>query len=84
MLKCREAVALAHAEDDRVLTRRERLGLAFHRLYCAPCRLYRRQLDLMRATLQRLRDTPAATPPMPQSMRERLRQRLQSVDPSSS
>lgn len=80
MLSCREAVALAHAEEDRPLTRRERLGLALHRLYCAPCRLYRRQLDLMRAVIERLRATPPDAPPMPAALRERLRQRLAARD----
>ncbi|HMM76934.1 MAG TPA: zf-HC2 domain-containing protein [Gammaproteobacteria bacterium] len=76
MLNCREAVALAHAEEDRLLTWRERLGLALHRLYCAPCRLYRRQLDLMRTVIQGLRATPPDAPAMPDALRERLRQRL--------
>ncbi|MGE3772295.1 MAG: hypothetical protein AB7I32_05180 [Gammaproteobacteria bacterium] len=80
MLNCREAVALAHAEEDRLLTLRERVGLALHRLYCAPCRLYRRQLDLMRAVMAGLRATPPEAPPMPDALRERLRQRLAARD----
>jgi len=82
VLNCREAVALAHAEEDRVLNWRERAGLAFHRLYCAPCRLYRRQLDLMREVIAQLRAAPPEAPAMPAALRARLRERLHQGPPA--
>lgn len=77
MLKCRTAVALTHAEEDRVLSVGERVSLALHRFFCPPCRMYRRQLAVMKAALDRLKAGDAAAPAMPDDLRARLRQRLE-------
>lgn len=54
LVDCREATQLTSAEFDRPLTLRERLRLNVHRLVCGPCRLYRRQLALLRRQASRL------------------------------
>ncbi|MHC4969193.1 MAG: zf-HC2 domain-containing protein [Planctomycetota bacterium] len=45
---CRRATFLISASLDRGLTRRERLALRMHLLICGPCRLFQRQLRLLR------------------------------------
>ena len=74
---CREASLLATLAYERPLSLRERLRLGIHRLFCAPCRLYKRQLVLLRARLGRLGpqvgDDDAR---LDTSARERIRERL--------
>lgn len=49
---------------------------------CAPCRLYRRQLDLMREVIAQLRAAPPEAPAMPAALRARLRERLHQGPPA--
>ncbi len=53
MLKCRQACRLLSEAQDRRLTRRERLALAYHLLICVHCRRYRKQLAFLRDKLQK-------------------------------
>lgn len=74
---CHEASVLATAAYERPLTLRERLRLALHRLFCGPCRLYKRQLRLLRAQLARLGPTVGNDDAqLDTSARERIRARL--------
>lgn len=82
MRSCREATALALAAMDRRLSMGERIKLTLHRLLCAPCRLYKKQLALMRQCATELRDgRESATTGIDPAARERIRARLQT--PSS-
>lgn len=75
LIDCREASQLTSAELDRPLTLRDRIRLGLHRLMCAPCRLYRRQLELLRRQAAKL---PAAASDhrLDATARERIRARL--------
>ena len=46
---CRRATMLISASLDRQLNRRERLALRMHLLLCGPCRLFQKQMRLLRA-----------------------------------
>ena len=78
LIDCREASLLTSAEPDRPLTLRELIGLHIHRLLCAPCRLYRRQLELLRRQAAKL---PVASPDhrLDATARERIRARLRNA-----
>ncbi len=60
-LSCREASRLISASLDRELSRRERWSLRLHTLFCAACRRFAQQTQMMR-------DAIAA---MPDAFRER-------------
>ena len=47
-LHCDEASALASRAMDEPLGVADRLALAGHRVACAPCRRFRRQLEILR------------------------------------
>ena len=75
MFKCQEASQLTSAEFDRTLSFSERLRLGLHRLICGPCRLYRRQMALLRAQVERLAKTHTTTT-LDDAARARIRARL--------
>lgn len=80
MVTCEQATTLALAAQDRTLSRGERLRLGIHRLLCAPCRIYRRQLQIMRTIGARLREPPAtAAVTLAADVRARLRERLRAA-----
>jgi hypothetical protein len=56
MLTCKDASELLSQAQDRPLGLRERLVLRLHLLICHGCSNFSRQLDLIRATLRRIRD----------------------------
>jgi len=79
-VSCEEATTLALAGCDRTLRRGERLRLALHRLFCTPCRIYRRQLTQLRAFSARLNgQPPAPEQALPDDARARLAARLRSA-----
>jgi hypothetical protein len=57
---CRRATFLISSSLDRKLSRRERLALRIHLLTCGPCRLFQRQLRLLRAFVRE--NSPRALP----------------------
>ena len=80
LVTCEQATTLALAALDRPLTRGERLRLTCHRLLCAPCRIYKRQLLILRAMLRSLPAAPSdTTASLPAAARARLRERLQAA-----
>lgn len=81
MVNCREASRLASIAFDRALSPGERIRLGIHRALCAPCRVYKRQLQVMREVALRLRDSPLSTDgaKLPEDSRARLRAGLQAV-----
>ena len=56
MLTCKNASELLSQAQDRTLGLRERLALRLHLLICHGCTNFSRQLELIRATLRRIRD----------------------------
>ena len=56
MLTCKRASELLSQAQDRRLGWAERLRLRLHLTLCDGCTNFRRQLDLMRGALRRLRD----------------------------
>lgn len=57
------------------------LGLWVHHLYCKGCRVYARQVNLMRRAAKGLRERSPAVPPpaeqaMPSDVADRLRERI--------
>jgi hypothetical protein len=74
---CYEASQLATLTYERPLSLNERLRLGIHRLFCGPCRAYKRQLQLLQAQIARLGPTPAADDTrLGDAARERIRARL--------
>jgi hypothetical protein len=57
-LHCDEASALASQAMDEPLDLPERLALGGHRLVCAPCRRFARQLRLLRLAQRASRPAP--------------------------
>jgi hypothetical protein len=56
MMNCKQATELMSQEQDRELTRRERLALRLHLLICKGCNNYNKQLAFIREAMQRFRD----------------------------
>ena len=57
---CRRVTFLISVSHDRALTRRERLALRMHLLVCGPCRLFQKQLRLLRTFVRE--NPPRALP----------------------
>lgn len=51
---CQEVSRLTLAAEDRRLSLWERFGVTVHRMICAPCRYYRRQIESMARASKRL------------------------------
>ena len=80
-MPCEGMSRLASESLDRDLGRLERFALRSHLLYCAACRRYRQQLELLRCAMRRLaRDAeagePLPGPGLPEAVRERIKQAL--------
>ena len=63
-MPCEGMSRLTSESFDRDLGRLERLALRSHLIYCAACRRYRRQLELLRCAMRRLaRDAESGDAP---------------------
>jgi hypothetical protein len=72
---------LASESHDRELGRLERIALWSHLLYCAACRRYVRQLELIHSAMRRLithveQGEPSLDQGLPADLRERIKQVL--------
>ena len=76
MLDCRKATEVAQAGLDRSLSRWARFKLRAHRLICAPCRIYQRQLAQLRRLGSQLRDSADPAQRLDEAARERVRAHL--------
>ncbi|HLD09974.1 MAG TPA: zf-HC2 domain-containing protein [Methylophilaceae bacterium] len=54
MLSCKQASQLVSQSLERRLTYRERFGLSLHLMMCDACKLFSRQLRLLRQAMQRI------------------------------
>jgi hypothetical protein len=80
-LPCQGMARLASESFDRDLILRERVTLRLHLAYCAPCRHYEGQLQLLRCAMRRLAsrlesDQPLPGPGLPEEVRERIKRAL--------
>jgi hypothetical protein len=55
MLNCKEATRLMSEEQDRELSRSERIALRFHTMMCIGCTNYRKHLAVLRRGAERYR-----------------------------
>lgn len=53
MLNCKQAAVLLSQSQDRRLSRKERLLLRLHLMFCPHCRLYRKQMAFIRRNVRR-------------------------------
>lgn len=56
MLNCKQASKLVSQSLDRPLSWSERLQLKLHLFMCNPCRQFKRQLQMLRTAMQRIRN----------------------------
>ena len=56
MFTCKQASKLISQSLDRPLTWSAKLQLRLHLLICAPCTQFKRQLNMLRLALQRIRN----------------------------
>ena len=75
-IDCREATRLTLLYQDQPLGLGQQVVLALHRLICAPCRAYRRQVETIRRLSQQLSGTPSPESNLDSGARERIRAKL--------
>lgn len=80
MLNCEQASTLASQALDRKLSWVESIGAWAHRVICAPCRAYRKQLLIMRRRGRQLGDELTTEVSMDDAAKERIRARLRKFD----
>jgi hypothetical protein len=79
MKSCEKASTLTSIALDRKLTVRESIGLTIHRAICGPCRLYLKQIQLLRRGAQALAEPAATERPLENGARDRIRERLRAA-----
>ena len=84
MLSCEKASTVASTALDRRLTVAEFIGLWVHRAICGPCRIYRKQLLVMRSRAQRLAQQTTSTEPMDDDAKDRIPAKLQQANQQES
>lgn len=80
-MSCQDAERVHSRCCDGAAEPGQSLGLWIHHLYCRGCRVYARQVNLLRIAARRLRNAGPTTPPgpppsMPPDVADRLRQRI--------
>ncbi len=76
MLACRETARLITASRERRLTLKERIQLYFHLRACALCRRFKKQMDLLEASLKKVVGSDASSGLPPQA-RERILKKIE-------
>jgi len=76
MRSCERASEITSASLDRRLTPTEFIGLWIHRAVCGPCRVYRRQMLMLRERVRNLENEPAGDARLETSAKDRIRERL--------
>jgi hypothetical protein len=80
MLTCKEASKLVSQSLDRPLTWLEKIQLKLHLLICNPCTQFKRQLNMLRTALQRVRNGVEhdSTIKLPLDVKNRILHRIES------
>jgi hypothetical protein len=83
MLSCKDVTRLISESMDHTLPVGKRIGVRLHLLVCRFCARYRRQLHLIRDTVQRIVAEEEASgdtigEALPEEARERIRRTLES------
>ncbi|HZV61798.1 MAG TPA: zf-HC2 domain-containing protein [Methylophilaceae bacterium] len=73
MITCKQASELISQSMDTVLTKRKRLQLRFHLLFCDACCNFQRQVRWLSATVKRLARMKEADPDVKLSPEARAR-----------
>jgi len=80
---CQQASRLISDRYERRLTRNERIRLQLHLLICGMCRNYADSVSQLHAVFAGLRQQEDAYPPLPEAVRLRILERLQSENDSA-
>jgi predicted anti-sigma-YlaC factor YlaD len=76
-LPCEGMTRLASESLDRDLNRLERVALGSHLLYCAACRRFVRQVEVLRRAVRRIEAGGSLPgPALPDDVRERIKRAL--------
>lgn len=75
---CRQASQLLSDHYERPLSSSEKIRLRLHLLICGMCRNYGSSLAFMHTLMTKLRETEDDYPPLPEAVRLRILQRLES------
>lgn len=76
-MPCEGMTRLASESLDRSLTRLERVALRCHLSYCAACRRFVRQVEVLRLAVRRIEvGEPLTGPGLPSDVRERIKRSL--------
>ncbi len=80
MLSCKQASKLVSQSLDRPLTWSEKAMLRLHLLMCNPCTQFKRQLNMLRTALQRIRNSTEhdSTIKLPLDVKNRILHRIES------
>lgn len=80
MLTCKQASKLVSQSLDRPLTWLEKIQLKLHLLICNPCTQFKRQLNMLRTALQRIRNGVEhdSTIKLPLDVKNRILHRIES------
>lgn len=60
MRSCRAASELTAVEGHRRLSLLERISLGIHRIICAPCRAYKKQIQHFNAAMKQIKEQDVA------------------------
>jgi hypothetical protein len=83
-LTCEESTRLASESLERRLTRGERVAVRAHVMLCRSCRLFQRQIALIREAIRRGEATSDLSGSLSLDQRHRLRQALADADGKNS
>ena len=61
MLNCKTVSELTSVDQHRSLSLFERVSMTIHRMICAPCSAYKKQMDVMNEQLFEIKDVDIKT-----------------------
>jgi len=75
---CKDAACLISQQDQRKLTRAQRIGLRLHLILCRACRKYLASVRFLKQAMRRCGESEALSAPdgLPSAAKDRIRQRL--------
>jgi hypothetical protein len=75
---CKDAACLISQQDERKLSRAERVGLRLHLILCRACRRYLASVKFIKQAMRRCGESETLSTPeaLPSAARDRIHQRL--------